>query len=68
MWMAEGRKIELWNHTSSIAATLINVNRDPKKPAVSAEKLHPFAKKLRDREPVVKADISVLKDIFVRDG
>lgn len=31
-----------WSHTSSVAAAIINVHRDPKKPPIKPEELNPY--------------------------
>ena len=60
--MAESRSQENWAHTSAILALVANVNRDPKKSrAFKPADFNPHAQK-----PVsIKADISVLKQVFV---
>ncbi len=41
--MAEAKSRDNWNHTASILALIINVNRDPKKHrAVSPKQLNPY--------------------------
>jgi len=62
--MAEARTRDDWSRTSSIMALIANVNRDPKKTrAFRPRDFDPFAKRT---EPL-KADIGVLKDVFI-DG
>lgn len=62
--MAEGRQTEQWNHTSAVLAMMANVHRDPKRRPYQPRDFHPLAK--RPKAEIVKADISVLKDVFVR--
>ena len=65
--MADGRQTEAWNHTSAILAWIGNNNPHRKKgKAYYPRDFHPFAEKLPKREPpVFKADISILKQVFV---
>ena len=63
--MAEARARGEWQHTASLLALLANCHRDPKKTdAFKPADFDPFAKSAKPAEPI-KADISVLKDIFI---
>jgi hypothetical protein len=63
--MAQAHRRELWNHTSAVLALVANCHRDPKKtrPFKPAD-FHPDVGKNR-AAPVAKADITVLKAVFV---
>ena len=65
--MAEGRQRKLWDHTASIVATIVNVNRDPKKSPVPASRFHPFdGGRGRQRGiPITAENIGLLKAVFV---
>ena len=68
--MAEGRQDDAWNHTASLMALLVNINRDSKKTqAVDADRFHPFAKRRRQeaRQSAPKVGIDVLK-MFLSGG
>lgn len=62
--MCEAHLDESWSHTSSLLALIANVNRDPKKTGpFKASDFHPGKRK----QPVTEtADISVLKDVFIK--
>lgn len=62
--MAEAHLDERWSHTASLLALIANVNRDPKKTGpFKASDFHPGKRK----QPVTEtADISVLKDVFIK--
>jgi len=69
--MAEGRVEHddqlLWSQTSAIVATLLNVNRDPKKGRlVSPEELNPYAGNRRRRSKRVadEKDLQLLREVF----
>jgi hypothetical protein len=66
--MAEARQRAAWNHTSVLLATLVNINRDPKKGrAAKPADFNPFAERPKaPSAPPPKADISILKSIFVK--
>jgi hypothetical protein len=60
--MAEARIRDEWARTSSLMALLANCHRDPKRSrALRPSDFDPFA---RPGKPV-KADVSVLKDVFI---
>ena len=61
--MAEERQRDAWSHTSLVLAVLANIHRDPKKAKrYTSEDFNPFTVKKPDH---VKADIGVLKQVFV---
>jgi hypothetical protein len=64
--MADAKRMEDWNHTASLLAILANAHRDPKKtrPAKPAE-FHPYMKRTTPTAASPKADITVLKAVFV---
>lgn len=63
--MAEARAEQQWNHTASLLAMLVNVNRDPRSGrAARPIDFHPLARRVE--EPVLKVDIGVLKQVFVK--
>lgn len=61
--MAEGRGRECWNHTASIMAVLINVNRGKNDRAVKPSDLNPYEARKRE-SPVIKVKMSDLKPFF----
>jgi len=64
--MAEAKGRDQWNHTASLMALIANVHRDPKKSKLlKPADFHPHvtAKAKRDQQP--KADITLLKTVFV---
>jgi hypothetical protein len=66
--MADGRIEQEWNHTAAMLAMLVNVNRDPKKGrAMKPTDFHPGALKAASRAQPLKADLKLLKTVFV-DG
>lgn len=66
--MAEARRQEAWNHTSTVLAMVYNANRDPKKTrAASPRDFHPFEKQRRSGLPLTAANIGVLK-AFTKKG
>ena len=71
VWMAEARRRDMWDHTAGLLALLYNINRDPKRSrAMRPEDFHPLRQQSRNRKGVekVKADITALKQIFVREN
>ena len=65
VWMAEARLQAEWAQTSSLMALIANAHRDPKKHGPFKPGDFDPTQKAR-REPVVgKADIGVLKQVFV---
>lgn len=66
--MAEARSRERWNHTSSILALLANCHRDPKKGRkLKPADFHPYQQIKQNQAPLPKADITVLKQVFVKE-
>ncbi len=68
--MTEARQQDSWNHTASVLAMLANVNRDPKKGrAFKPADFHPMqaqaAQRRTDARRPLKADIGILKTVFV---
>jgi hypothetical protein len=65
--MAEGRQREDWNHTAALLAWIGNNNPYRKKSKTFHPRdFHPLAKRNRKSgPPPIKADITILKDIFV---
>lgn len=64
--MAKARQSESWNHTASILAMLVNVNRDSKRsrPAKPSE-FHPLHGRRGGGIPLDKGNLKILKRIFV---
>ena len=64
--MAEARHRRAWDHTSAVLALLANCHRDPKKtrPFKPAD-FHPSTARRVNRAPLPKADITLLKAVFV---
>lgn len=59
-----------WDQTAAICATIMNVNRDPKKcKLVEFSSLNPFRNKKKRRKPKitlgVKDSMSLLKKVFI---
>lgn len=59
-----------WDHTAAICATIMNVNRDPKKSKlVEFSSLNPFRNKKKRQKPKitlgVKDSMNLLKKVFV---
>ena len=66
--MAEGRDRNAWNHTAATIATLVNINRDPKKTAVPAQRFHPYEQpRTRDGIRITRGNIDLLK-VFIPAG
>jgi len=65
--MAEGADRSLWNHTASVIAMLVNVNRDPKKSPVPAWRFHPYeaGEQRKQGIPLTAGNIGLLKKVFV---
>ena len=66
--MADARQHDQWNFASAIMAMLANIYRDPKKGrAFKPLDFHPLAHARHSRReaPPLKADIAVLKSVFV---
>jgi hypothetical protein len=65
--MAGARQKQEWSHTSALLAMLANCHRDPKKTRpFKPSDFQPMPDRTRTRTPpVARADISVLKTVFV---
>ena len=62
--MAEGRSRDRWNHTAAILALTANCHRAKKTSKVfKTDEFHPHHQK--KSVPVIKAPVSILKQIFV---
>jgi hypothetical protein len=64
--MADGRGRERWEHTSSILAVLINVNRGKGDRAVKPSELNPYTARKKKDEVLMKVKMSDLKPFFDR--
>lgn len=66
--MAEARLRERWNHTAALLAMLANAHRDPKKTrAFAPADFHPLPQKNKREEKPLKAELSILKTVFVEN-
>jgi hypothetical protein len=66
--MCQARSDEQWNHTAALLAMLVNINRDPRKGrAMKPADFHPGMLRTAARAGAPKADIRLLKAVFV-DG
>ena len=68
--MVHARQEDQWNHTAAVMALVANVNRDPKKGRASKPAdFHPIRHRKSEFQSAqaapIKADISVLKTVFV---
>jgi hypothetical protein len=64
MEMLEGRQRHDWSIASSCLSVIANLHRDPKRSrSLKPSDFDPFAQ----RKAPIKADVSVLKDVFI-DG
>ena len=69
--MAKARQMTDWDHTAAICATILNVNRDPKKSQpIDPAKLNPFRRAVPEtKKPVIKLSseesMKVLKQVFI---
>lgn len=60
--MAEARRRDEWGRASAVMALIANTQRDRKKSrAFRPSDFDPFAR----QTPVIKADVSVLKQVFI---
>ena len=65
--MAEARGEEAWNHTAAVLAMLANCHRDPKKTrAFGPRDFHPYERRGRSGVPLSKANLGLLKQVFVK--
>ena len=64
MWMVDGRREEAWSHTAALMSLQANIHRDRKKrnSPFSPADFHPYLKP----EPPPQVDVSILKDVFVK--
>jgi hypothetical protein len=63
--MLDGRQRHDWSIAASVMAVLANLHRDPKRSCrLKPSDFDPFAKHPPTHRPV-KADVSVLKDVFI---
>ncbi len=63
--MSEARERSEWARASALMALIANAHRDPKKnKAFKPGDFDPFAR-ANTSKPVVRADVSVLKDVFI---
>ena len=68
-WMAEGRSRDAWNRTSLLCALIANAHRNPKKgSAFKPANFHPYAAKQKEGLRITADNITVLKDVFVRNS
>ena len=64
--MAEAKGQDHWNHTSALMALTANVHRDPKKSKVlKPADFHPHIKRKARHDKPPKANITLLKTVFV---
>lgn len=64
--MADAKSEDRWNHTASLMALIANVNRDPKKgKTIKPHEFHPHTSKPKKQDTLPKADITLLKTVFV---
>jgi hypothetical protein len=65
--MAEGRARDQWDHTAALLALLANAHRDHRQRSepFGIADFHPFRAPRRS-EPL-KVDITVLRDVFVKE-
>jgi len=67
--MAEARRKDAWDRTSTVLALIANVNRDPKKTrAFRPKDFNPYERRRTSGMPITKGNISVLKKVFVKPG
>ena len=66
LWMAEAQSEDRWAHTSSVLAMIANVNRKKGARAFMPDDFNPLRKR---KAPLkLKADIGILKRVFVQQG
>ena len=65
--MVEGRGREAWNHTANILATLVNINRDPKKSAIKASGVNPYLQDGEGDDGIVIESMGDVKSAFVKE-
>ncbi len=65
--MTESRQREMWNHTASVLAMLINLNRDPKRSrAIKPTELHPLHER-GGSAIVARVGVEALRHVFVNN-
>ena len=65
--MAEARRKDAWDRTSTVLALIANVNRDPKKTrAFRPKDFNPYERRGKSGMPITKGNIGVLKTVFVK--
>lgn len=64
--MADGRRRDEWRRTAQICSTLANCHRDPSTSPFSDDDFNPFAEQHKTKHKPIKAPITILKSIFVR--
>jgi hypothetical protein len=66
--MAEGRSIQLWDHSSAIIATVTNMLRSGGQP-VTAEKIHPHRRKVKKATTAEesKQGFALLKKLMAKE-
>jgi len=64
--MAEARRKDAWDRTSTVLALIANVNRDPKKTrAFRPKDFNPYERRGKSGMPITKGNIGALK-VFVK--
>jgi hypothetical protein len=67
--MADARQREAWGRLSALLATIANVNRDPKKRAVSPDDFNPYVEKRESSgTPITAENVGLLKAWVNRGG
>jgi hypothetical protein len=67
--MADARQREAWGRLSTLLATLANVNRDPRKKALSPDDFNPYVeKRLSSGTPITAENVHLLKAWVNRGG
>ena len=66
--MAEARRKDAWDRTSTVLALIANVNRDPKKTrAFRPKDFNPYERHGKAGMPITKGNIEALKVFVKRD-
>lgn len=63
--MADGRRREAWQRTSSVLAMLVNVNRGKRSRAAKPSDFVPYGARRRAKAPVKKVGIGIFKALFI---
>ena len=68
--MADARRKEAWDRTSTVLALIANVNRDPKRTrAVRPDQFNPYrTKRTTSGIPITRDNIRVLKSLVKKKG